>query len=239
MDANGQIEVNARVVGEELCIGVKDQGIGLDSESLPTIFDMFSQVKSALDRSEGGLGIGLALVKGLVTLHGGRIEAASEGLGRGSEFRVWLPIPKHQEAHGKQSGFDGFRLPITARRVLIVDDNRDAAQTLGLLLEQSGHMVRIAHDGPQALLAADDFRPEVAVLDIGLPKLNGYELAQAIRGESWGQHMVLVALTGWGQRDDKLKARQAGFNGHLTKPVDPDQVNALISVKLDHLRWHG
>jgi len=239
MDPNGQIELNGRIVAEELCISVKDRGIGLDSDSLPSIFEMFSQVKGALDRSEGGLGIGLALVKGLVTLHGGRIEAASDGLGRGSEFRVWLPIPKHQVANVKDSSINDIRLPVIARRVLIVDDNEDAAQSLGMLLEQSGHEVRIAHDGRQAFQAADDFRPHVAVLDIGLPKLNGYELAQAIRSEPWGEQMVLVALTGWGQRDDKLKAREAGFNGHLTKPVDPDQIDVLISEKLDHLRWDG
>jgi CheY-like chemotaxis protein len=237
MDAKGTIEVNALIDGQNLCLSVKDRGIGLDSASLPTIFEMFSQVKGVLDRSEGGLGIGLALVKGIVNLHGGRIEAVSAGLGQGSEFRLWLPMPAAASTGTKSIIRNGFQLPIATRRILVVDDNRDAAQSLGFLLEQSGHAIGLAHDGSQALVTASDFRPDIAFLDIGLPNMNGYELAHAIRNEPWGERVVLIALTGWGHQDDKRRAREAGFNGHLTKPVDPDRIEALIAEKLDPAHW--
>jgi PAS domain S-box-containing protein len=237
MDVGGRIEVRAQVQGEEVCIAVRDHGIGLEPESLTAIFEMFSQVKTALDRSEGGLGIGLALVRGLVALHGGRIEASSEGLGRGSEFRVWLPKPSGPTTGARISGPPASQTATTARRILVVDDNRDAAESLGFLLEHSGHAVRLAHDGQEALLAARDFQPEIAFLDIGLPKLDGYELAQAIRRETWGERIVLFALTGWGHESDRQRARVAGFNGHLTKPIDPDSIDALVAEKLDPRAW--
>ena len=237
MDVGGRIEVRARVEGKEVCIAVRDHGIGLEPESLTAIFEMFSQVKTALDRSEGGLGIGLALVRGLVALHGGRIEASSEGLGRGSEFRVWLPMPSDPKAGGHASGPPASQTATTPRRVLVVDDNRDAAESLGFLLEHSGHAVRVAHDGAEALLAAREFRPEIAFLDIGLPKLDGYELAQAIRRETWGEGIVLFALTGWGHETDRQRARVAGFNSHLTKPIDPDSIDALLADKLNPRAW--
>jgi len=237
MDVGGRIEVRARVQDREVCITVRDHGIGLEPESLTAIFEMFSQVKTALDRSEGGLGIGLALVRGLVALHGGRIEASSEGLGRGSEFRVWLPMPAIPAAEAHAISAPAPQNATTPRRILVVDDNRDAAESLGFLLEHSGHAVRLAHDGQEALLAAQDFQPEIAFLDIGLPKLDGYELAQAIRRETWGEHMVLFALTGWGHETDRLRARAAGFNGHLTKPIDPDSIDTLVTEKLDPRAW--
>lgn len=238
MDVGGRIEVRARVAGEEVCIAVKDYGIGLEPESLSAIFEMFSQVKTALDRSEGGLGIGLALVRGLVALHGGRIEASSEGLGRGSEFRVWLPKPHDPAADAHITTAPASQNAATPRRILVVDDNRDSAQSLGFLLEHSGHTVRLAHDGEDALRATRDFRPELAFLDIGLPKLDGYELARAIRAETWGQRIVLFALTGWGHEDDRQRARAAGFNGHLTKPIDPDRIETLIAGQLNPGAWH-
>lgn len=239
MDFGGRIELGVRVAGAEVYIAVRDHGIGLEPASLTAIFEMFSQVKTTLDRSEGGLGIGLALVRGLVALHGGRIEASSEGLGRGSEFCVWLPMP-HQA-----SAVEGItRTPVsqnaaTPRRILVVDDNRDSAQSLGFLLEHSGHTVRLAHDGEEALRVASEFRPDIAFLDIGLPKLDGYELARAIRSEVWGERIVLFALTGWGQEDDRRRARAAGFNGHLTKPIDPDRIDTLIAEQSNPGAWRG
>ncbi len=193
MDVGGRIEIRARVEGAEVCIAVKDHGIGIEPESLTAIFEMFSQVKTALDRSEGGLGIGLALVRGLVALHGGRIEAWSEGLGRGSEFRVWLPMPQQAMAGADIGSLPASQNAVRPRRILVVDDNQDSAQSFGFLLEHSGHVVRLAHDGHEALQAARDFQPDMAFLDRGLPKLDGYELAQAIRRETWGERIVLFA----------------------------------------------
>jgi len=237
MDVGGRIEVRAQVEEGELCIAVRDHGIGLERESLLAIFDMFSQVKTALDRSEGGLGIGLALVRGLVALHGGRIAARSEGLGRGSEFRVWLPMPPQTSTGADLLGPPAAPDALTPRRILVVDDSRDSAQSLGYLLEHSGHVVRLAHDGEEALRAARDFQPDIAFLDIGLPKLDGYELARAIRGECWGKRIVLFALTGWGQEDDRQRARAAGFNGHLTKPIDPDRIDMLVAEQPNPDGW--
>jgi PAS domain S-box-containing protein len=237
MDVGGRIEVRARVEDGDVCISVKDHGIGLAPESLTAIFEMFSQVKTALDRSEGGLGIGLALVRGLVALHGGRIEACSEGLGRGSEFRLWLPMPHQAMAAAGITSLPASQNAATPRRILVVDDNRDSAQSLGFLLEHSGHTVRLAHDGQEALCAAREFQPEIAFLDIGLPKLDGYELARAIRGEAWGERIVLFALTGWGHEDDRRRARAAGFNGHLTKPINPDRIDTLVAEQLDSHAW--
>jgi CheY-like chemotaxis protein len=225
------------VEGAEVCIAVRDHGIGLEPQSLRTIFEMFSQVKTALDRSEGGLGIGLALVRGLVALHGGRIEAWSEGLGRGSEFRVWLPMPSQPTAGAGITAAPASKNAVAPRRILVVDDNRDSAQSLGFLLEHSGHAVRLAHDGQEALQVASDFQPDIAFLDIGLPKLDGYELARAIRGTPWGERIVLFALTGWGHEDDRRRARAAGFNGHLTKPIDPDRIDILIAERLNPRAW--
>jgi CheY-like chemotaxis protein len=190
---------------------------------------MFAQVKGTLDRAEGGLGIGLALVKGLVELHGGRVTASSHGLGAGSEFRVWLPSPTRRSEAAVDINPQRSLLSSRPRRILVVDDNMDAAQSLAFLLQAEGHDVCVAHDGEQALISAADFRPDIALLDIGLPKLDGYGVAEAIRRESWGKGILLLALTGWGQNDDKRRAREAGFDFHLTKPVDLDQVNGLIA----------
>ncbi len=225
----GHIELHARSEGSGVYIAVKDSGVGLEPESIARIFEIFSQVKNTLDRAEGGLGIGLALVKGLVELHGGWVNASSNGLGQGSEFGVWLPTcVTHLEAQ-EQEQQRTSAMQIKPRRVLVVDDNEDAAQTLGMLLEMSGHEVHLAHDGEQAVAMARELKVDVALVDIGLPKLNGYGVAQSIRSESWGEQMVLVALTGWAQDEDKRRALAAGFNFHLTKPVDPDQVEALIA----------
>jgi signal transduction histidine kinase len=229
MEPNGQIDVSAKFGDDGVYISVKDRGIGLEPESLGRVFEMFAQVKGTLDRAEGGLGIGLALVKGLIELHGGRVTAASDGLGKGSDFRVWLASPARRGEATADINPQRSLLSSRPRRILIVDDNIDAAQSLAFLLQSEGHAVRVAHDGEQAFISAADFRPDIALLDIGLPKLDGYGVAEAIRRESWGKNILLLALTGWGQNDDKRRALEAGFDFHLTKPVDLDQVSALIA----------
>ena len=229
MEPNGQIEISAQCHDGGVCINVKDHGIGLEPDSLGRVFEMFAQVKGTLDRAEGGLGIGLALVKGLVELHAGRVTASSDGLGKGSEFRVWLPSPARRGEETADLDPQRSFLSSASRRILVVDDNVDAAQSLAFLLQAEGHDVCIAHDGEQAFISAADFRPDIAMLDIGLPKLDGYAVAEAIRREAWGRDILLLALTGWGQNDDKRRALEAGFDFHLTKPVDLDEVNSLIA----------
>jgi CheY-like chemotaxis protein len=188
---------------------------------------MFSQVKSTLHQAEGGLGIGLALARGLIELHGGRIEARSAGIGRGSEFTVYLPLSVAVTPIAPATAKTAVPA-IPNRRILIADDNRDAADSLSLLLALDGHEIRTVHDGAAAVAEAERFRPEFALLDIGMPKLTGYEVAQRLRAEPWGQTCVLVAITGWGQEQDRRRSREAGFDHHLTKPIDPDVVARLI-----------
>jgi signal transduction histidine kinase/ActR/RegA family two-component response regulator len=223
----GHIEVHATHQGETLSVSVKDDGLGLSAESIGGIFEMFSQIEEVEGRAEGGLGIGLTLVKGLTELHGGTVEARSAGLGQGSEFIVRLPVSEHQSSLPRAVG----PTPVSAerRRVLIADDNRDAAESLSLLLELSGHEVRVAHLGQTALSLAQTFRPDVAFLDIGMPDLSGYEVARALRQEPWAMSLQLIALTGWGQEEDRRRALEAGFDHHLTKPVNPDLLQRLIA----------
>ncbi len=206
---------------------VSDDGIGIPPENISTVFDMFSQVKSAIDRSEGGLGIGLALVKGVVQLHGGRVSASSGGNRCGSTFTIALPLePVRQDTPPAETAAES-RASRTRFRILVVDDNRDAAETLAALMELEGHAVRVALEAERALEIAADFDPEVALLDIGMPGMNGYQLAQRIRTTTSATHPMLVAITGWGQAQDRDLAMSAGFDHHLTKPVD---VGALLSL---------
>jgi CheY-like chemotaxis protein len=194
------------------------------------IFSMFSRGDSQTVRSEGGLGIGLALAKGLVELHGGSMEARSAGLGQGSEFVVSLPGPtKAVTAENAPERPREASVARPPRRVLIADDNRDGADTLGMFLEMRGHEVHLAHTGAEALRVAREVRPDIGVLDIGMPVLSGYEVAKRIRREAWGDRVTLIALTGWGQEDDKRRARLAGFDHHLTKPIDPDLLERLFA----------
>jgi two-component system CheB/CheR fusion protein len=230
-DPGGHVELRATVVAGEVRIAVRDDGIGIAPEALGRVFEMFSQVTAALDRSEGGLGIGLALVRGLVELHGGRVEARSEGLGRGSEFVVVLPLPPAMPAAPDTTAGAGVAARPATRRVLVADDNQDAAESLRLLLELAGHEVRVAHDGPGALEAAAEFRPDAVLLDIGMPGLNGYEVAARLRAFDWGAAPVLVAITGWGQEHDRRLALDAGFDHHLTKPIDPDLIEPLLAAR--------
>ncbi len=234
-DPEGHIELDARLANTELLISIRDNGIGLSEEVMPSLFTMFSQVNSAIDRAEGGLGIGLALVKGLVALHGGRVEVRSDGLGRGSEFVVHLPgkLIAPEGARAEEPSHGAANASAVRRdRLLVVDDNRDAAESLALVLRFMGYEVSIAYGGAEALDVAARERPRAAIIDIGMPGMSGHELARRMRREAWGRNAVLVALTGWGQDADKQAALAAGFDDHLTKPVDPDTVEALLAKRL-------
>jgi signal transduction histidine kinase len=226
-DPGSHIALKCTVEGDTLTLSVKDNGIGIAPESISGIFEMFSQVDGVAGRSEGGLGIGLALVKGITELHGGKVEARSAGLGLGSEFIVRLPLASRSPA--KSSGATEPDQASTRRRILIADDNRDAAESLAMLLEMAGHEVRVAHLGHAAVSLAQVFRPDTALLDIGMPDLSGYEVAQSLRREPWAANIRLIALTGWGQDSDRHRALEAGFDHHLIKPVDPDQLAGLIA----------
>jgi len=222
------ISLTARRDGDSVVVTVKDNGAGIPADKLDSIFDMFMQVDSTSDRSQGGLGIGLTLVKRLVEMHGGTIEPRSDGEGLGSEFVVRLPVLA-QPMTTAQSGFEGAAKSSSEHRVLIVDDNRDSADSLSMLLEITGNKTFLAHDGVEALDAAEKYRPDVMLVDIGLPRLDGHEVCRRIREQPWGKDTVMIALTGWGQEDDRRKSQEAGFNGHLVKPVDYDQLLELLS----------
>jgi len=223
----GRIELHVRRDHRNLVVSVRDNGVGMAPETIPHLFTLFSQANTALERSEGGLGIGLALVRGLVALHGGSVEARSGGLGRGSEFSVSLPVIAAMPERMSQAAGQASK-PVKALRVLVADDNRDGADSCATLLEVSGHTVKTAYNGRDAFEFARQFQPDVALLDIGMPELNGYEVAHTIRGEPWGGTIVLVAITGWGQDEDRRRALAAGFDHHLVKPIDPTQLDALL-----------
>ena len=209
-------------------IRVRDSGIGIEAEHLPRVFDMFMQADKSLERSTSGLGIGLTLVKNLVEMHDGTVEVHSAGLNSGSEFVVRLPvIAKKPEVPALPRASEP--MATTGRRILVVDDNRDAAESLALLLTMTGNQTHIAYDGVEAVAAAAAFRPDVVLLDIGLPKLNGFEVARKIRNEPWGKGVVLMALTGWGQDEDRRKSAEAGFDGHFVKPVDHDALTKMLA----------
>jgi PAS domain S-box-containing protein len=226
-DRGGRIRLAVECRGAEVVVSVQDTGIGIPAPMLPKVFDVFTQVDRNLERAHAGLGIGLSIVKRLVEMHGGTVEAHSAGPGAGSEFVVHLPVaetggPAPAPAAGEpaRSG---------ARRVLVVDDNRDAAESLALVLELMGDEVRTGHDGLEALELAEAFRPQVVLLDIGMPGLNGYEVAQRIRHAPWGKDVVLLALTGWGQEEDRRKSQAAGFDFHLVKPIDPTALEKVLA----------
>jgi len=227
-DPGGRIDLHVERDGGDLLIRVHDTGIGMEPEALPRVFEMFSQLRPALERSEGGLGIGLALVKGLVTLHGGSIDVHSGGIGQGSEFRVRIPLSAADTGAVAQKVITDIAATGRGRRVLVVDDNADAAESLAMLLSLDGHEVRTAVDADQALDVAAHFQPELAILDIGLPRKNGYELARDLRRQRATRRAILIALTGWGQHEDRSRAYLAGFDQHLTKPVDPQTIRLLV-----------
>ena len=225
-DAGGWIELSVRL-DERLTIAVQDNGIGIPAGQLENLFTMFSQIPSAIGRSEGGLGVGLALVKGLAELHGGTVEAQSDGAGKGSRFFITLPFEAGPQTESPvEEG--GAVIPSGKLRVLVADDNRDAADTLSMLLSMEGYEVRTVYGGRAAVSAAETFRPDVALLDIGMPEMDGYMAAKDIRQRRFGVDIYLVAITGWGQQDDKRRALEAGFATHVTKPVDPKLLRDLL-----------
>lgn len=224
----GRIELAAERAGDTVVLRVTDNGLGIAKEMLPRVFDLFTQVGKHMDRAQGGLGIGLALVKSLVELHGGYVTAESGGLGKGSTFTVRLPIDGDP---GPSSSVSHPEIHVSEhpRRILVVDDNVDAAESLALLLTLTGHSILISHSGPEALAAAPDFRPEVAFLDLGLPGMDGFELARSMRADPRYPGIVLVALTGWGSDEDRQRTREAGFDHHLTKPIGAGTLGELLA----------
>jgi CheY-like chemotaxis protein len=226
----GRITVAARREDQQIVLVVSDTGIGIAAESLPEVFDMFTQVSRSIDRAKRGLGIGLALVRHLVQLHGGSVSAASAGINRGSSFTVRLPSSTGAAPLPAAAGDSASAAaPPCPLRVLVADDNTDAADSLAALLRLAGHVVEVACDGEQAVALAARFRPQVAFLDIGMPRLDGYGAARAIRALPGLAPLTLVALTGWGAPEDRRRSREAGFDQHLLKPAVPQQVHALIA----------
>ncbi len=247
-DTGGKICLSAAVRGSDVEIRVRDNGIGIKPELLPHVFELFTQLDRNDGRTQGGLGIGLALVQRLIQMHGGEVSAASEGPGQGAEFVIRLPLlreeaepaqsrpPSVPEAAPSGSEMASVVAPLVsketarmARRILIADDNNDALESLATLLELSGHEVYTATNGGTALQCAERHLPEVALLDIGMPMLDGYEVAKRIRAQPWGQRITLVALTGWGQDSDRRRSREAGFDSHLVKPLDLDTLTDLLA----------
>jgi len=226
-DRDGCIYVSVNREDSDVVIRIRDTGIGISAEQLPLVFDMFTQLEGSPDGSQSGLGIGLTLVKNLVEMHGGSVSASSAGRGRGCEFVVRLPI--HQQAVEvavpTQAANDGAS---TSKRILVVDDNRDSANSLATFLQLFGNETHLAFDGKEAVEVAATVQPDVVLLDIGMPRMNGYDAARKIREQPWASRVVLVAVTGWGQNEDKRKAHDAGFNCHMVKPVDPAVITALL-----------
>ena len=234
-DAQGQIKLTALQDAEGLVVRVSDNGIGIESAVIKGLFEMFSQIDSAIDRAEGGLGIGLALVKGLLALHGGTVQATSPGLGQGSDFTIRLPRPVVVERRATGSNKPPSPAAVLAGprgKVVVADDNRDAADSLKLLLELSGYDTFVAYNGQQALDFGARERPSAFILDVGMPDMTGYEVARRIRQHAWGRSALLVAVTGWGQDDDKERAKAAGFDHNFTKPVNPEAVEQVLVASL-------
>jgi len=233
-DAQGHITLTASQDEQGLLIRVTDNGIGIEPTVIKGLFEMFSQIDSAIDRAEGGLGIGLALVRGLVALHGGTVQATSAGLGQGSEFTIRLPRQVVVEPHGDSAGVhEAVSVPSGLYcKIVVADDNRDAADSLKMLLDLAGHEVFVAYNGQQALDLGARERPQAFVLDVGMPDLTGYEVARRIRQQAWGRGVLLLAVTGWGQDDDKEQAKAAGFDFHFTKPVNPQEVEERVAAFL-------
>jgi PAS domain S-box-containing protein len=227
-DPGGLIRISAERSGDEAEIRVRDTGIGIPPEQLPLIFEMFAQVDQSLERAQGGLGIGLTLARQLLEMHGGSIHARSEGTGRGTEMIVRLPLGE-LASPGTSSTPPAEGRPFAGRRILVVDDNSDSADSLSLLLRMSGHETREAYDGEHALAVAAEFQPDVVLLDIGLPRMNGHDVCRRLRERESGNRIKIIALTGWGQESDRNKSKDAGFDHHLVKPVDLDELAVLLA----------
>jgi signal transduction histidine kinase/ActR/RegA family two-component response regulator len=235
----GTISLHASVEGDRVKVIVVDSGIGMTPETLDEVFEMFTQANTAIDREQSGLGVGLALARYLVEAHGGSIEATSEGMDKGSRFVVRLPLaravqPKAAQPAPVEWGLTG------GHRILVVDDNRDFAASLAMILRDLGNEVRVEYDGLEGLSAAEAFQPTIAFLDIGLPGISGYELAKRMRGGGLGEDSLLVAVTGWGQKDDKARSTAAGFDYHVVKPLDPAELPKILRIAAEHrARVHG
>lgn len=226
----GRIALSAERHGADVVVSVKDTGIGISAEAMPKIFEIFSQAQPALERAQGGLGIGLSLVKGVVELHGGSVCVRSDGTGKGSEFVVRLPVATAPAPiQTPPPAVAESSPPAARRRILIADDNEDSADSLAQLLEIQGHEVATAYDGEQAVALAEAMRPDVALLDLGMPKVNGFDACRRIREQPWGRNVYLVALTGWGQDDDRRRTREAGFDHHFVKPLESEALERLLA----------
>jgi signal transduction histidine kinase len=226
----GVIDLSVDRRADVVAIQVKDNGAGITPDALPHIFDLFSRTDRGVQCASPGLGVGLALVRRLVTMHHGEVIALSDGEGKGAEVTIRLPLALAAEDLATVDVLADQPVSNASRRILVVDDNSDAAEALALLLRLSGHMVETAFDGLEALRVAPGFSPEVVLLDIGMPRLDGYNTARSIRAESWGKHIVLVALTGWGQPKDHDRSLQAGFDAHLVKPVSTEELMRVIQT---------
>jgi len=224
----GHIELAAERAGAGVRVSVRDNGLGIPPDKLETIFEIFGRVDRSLETGYKGLGIGLALVNALVKMHGGTIEARSEGLGKGSVFNVWLPIAVETAAPHAPGEAAGVRRTGNCR-VLLVDDDQDVARSMARFIRLLGHDIRVAFDGVEAVEMAGEFKPDVVLMDIGLPKVNGYDVAREMRSKPWGEKMILVAVTGWGRESDRRRSHEAGFDRHLTKPMEPDMLEALLN----------
>ena len=227
-EPKGHIWLVVERQGGDVVVSVKDNGIGIPGDMLLKVFEMFTQIDSSLERSQGGLGIGLTLVKRLVEMHDGTVTAFSDGKGAGSEFVVRLPILTEKTKPSQSQIPTGTTIPTTARCILVVDDNRDSGTSLATLLQLTGNDTQTAYDGKEAVEMAAAYKPDVILLDIGLPKMNGYRACEAIRKQPWARNIVIVALTGWGQEEDRRKSKEAGFDGHMVKPVDHADLMTLL-----------
>jgi PAS domain S-box-containing protein len=242
-EPGGQIWLSAQREGERVVLRVRDTGVGIPAHLLPAVFDLFVQAERSLDRAQGGLGVGLTLVKRLVEMHGGTVEAHSAGPGQGSEFVVRLPallIAAARGEEGRERRADAARF--APRRILVADDNEDAAASMAMMLSLLGHEVRTVHDGAAAVEAAVEFRPDIALLDIGMPRVDGLEAARRIRAQPEGTRLILVALTGWSQPEDQRRSQEAGFDHHLVKPADMEALRALLDPQQRTRRdagWDG
>jgi CheY-like chemotaxis protein len=228
-DVGGQIDLLVERDQDQVVVRVRDNGVGIPAELVDSIFDLFTQANRSLDRSQGGLGIGLTLVRHIVEMHGGSVGVTSAGANQGSEFSIRLPLLQQPGQVAKVVVAPAIKTATTGLRVLVVDDNLDVADSLAIMLRQRGHQVSLAHDGPAALEAAKTFLPQAVLLDIGLPGIDGYEVARRMRAMPELKGVFLVAITGYGQPEARQTANQAGFNVHLVKPVDPRTLHQLMA----------
>jgi PAS domain S-box-containing protein len=239
-DHRGRISITGELIRDragvprEVELRITDTGVGIDPAMIPRLFALFSQIDSTLDRSSGGLGVGLALVLRLVTMHGGSVAAHSEGKGKGSTFTVRLPLAAQNAELAQtapQKGNNNDRAVARGKRILVADDNVDSATSLAMILRKNGNEVKIAHNGVECLELAERFRPEFILLDIGMPKMNGYEAARKIREKDWGRDVVLIAVTGWGQDDVRQRVQESGFNAHLVKPIEIATLRKYMNIR--------